>query len=289
MDVQTALYQAFQRLKGISETAGLDAQVLMAHILGRSRAWVLAHSEAPITPAEIELFQGALIRLEAGEPLPYVLGCWEFYGLEFQVAPDVLIPRPETELLVDQALDWLTAHPGRRLAADIGTGSGCIAISLAVHCSDLKVIATDLYSPALRIAQLNAIHHHVADRILFVQADLLSPFPYSPNPLLPYFDLLCANLPYIPTDTLRSLDVARSEPWSALHGGADGLDLIHDLVFSAPGRMAFGGVMFLEIESSQGVRALALARRAFHASEVQIHQDLARHDRVLVIQLSSAD
>ncbi|RME87431.1 MAG: peptide chain release factor N(5)-glutamine methyltransferase, partial [Anaerolineae bacterium] len=252
----TRLAALTARLNPHSETPALDAQVLLAHVTGKPRAWVLAHPDVPLTPEQERALKAALSRIERGEPLPYVLGHWEFYGLDFLVTPDVLIPRPETELLVEHAIEWLTAHPERRLAADVGTGSGCIAIALAVHVPDLSVIATDISAAALEVARRNARRLDVGERIRFICCDLL------PEPSEP-LDLLCANLPYIPSATLRDLDVYRREPTLALDGGPDGLDLIRRLLTIAPRYLSPGGLILLEIEASQGVQALALAYDAF--------------------------
>ena len=160
-----------QQLEPYSDTASLDAQVLLAHLLEKPRAWVLAHPEALLTSAQEQSLTQAVERLQNGEPLPYVLGEWEFFGLSFQVTPAVLIPRPETELLVEQALKALQARPhllstaSQQLClADIGTGSGCIAISLAVHLPGIQILATDLSNAALQVARLNALRHQVSDR-----------------------------------------------------------------------------------------------------------------------------
>ncbi len=139
-----------------SETPALDAQVLLAHLSGKNRAWLLAHPEATLSQGQQAALTVAVARLQSGEPLPYILGHWEFYGLDFTINADTLIPRPETELLVEQALAWLRARPGLRTAADIGTGSGCIAVSLAAHIPDLQITATDISTAALKIAQGNA-------------------------------------------------------------------------------------------------------------------------------------
>ena len=216
----TTLAEASQKstsaLKEISETPLLDTQVLLAHILGKTRSWVLAHPEQQLSPQEIEEFNRSIKKLKEGIPLPYVLGQWEFFGLEFTLTPDVLIPRPETELLVEQAIDWLYANPERRWAADVGTGSGCIAVTLAHKIEDLKLTAGDISMEALRVAITNAMRHSVEQRIHFVQADLTPP---SENP----YDLICANLPYIPSSELIKLQVFGREPSLALDGGRDGL------------------------------------------------------------------
>jgi release factor glutamine methyltransferase len=210
-----------------------------------------------------------------------VLGHWDFYGLDFSMTPDVLIPRPETELLVERALDWLRAHPGRRRVADIGTGSGCIAVSLAANVPDLRVLATDISSLALEVAKANAQKHAVSDRVQFLHADLFNFQPSTFNFQL--FDLIAANLPYIPTDRLEILDVARREPRLALDGGADGLKLIGRLLMAAPGALAPGGLCLLEIDAEHGKTACALARAAFPQADVSLIPDLAGLDRLILV------
>jgi release factor glutamine methyltransferase len=269
-----------RELDQLSETPYLDAQVLLAHILGKPRAWVLAHPEVSLQEAQHETLEVALSKLRGNAPLPYVLGNWEFYGLNFTINPSVLIPRPETESLVEQALNWLREHPLRRRAIDIGTGSGCIAISLAKHVSDLQVIATDISLEALEVARTNAINHAVADRVKFVCADLFSPIP---REIRKPFDLICANLPYIPTSTLRTLDVFEREPTLALDGGADGLGPIRSFLIDVPHLIAQKGMVLLEIEASQGSHALSLVRKSFPGADVSLLPDLAGLDRLIQI------
>lgn len=295
MIVEELLDDIRRRLLPFSETPGLDAQVLVAHILKQTRTWVLAHPQASVSPKQANPLETALRRLEEGKPLPYVLGHWEFFGLDFLVTPDVLIPRPETELLVEQAILWLKARRGiaKRqplLAADVGTGSGCIGIALAKNIPNLKVIATDISLPALRVAQANARNLGVGERLSFVQADLLSPFARPVSKIdskiseIPAFDLVCANLPYIPEAVLKGLKILRSEPKLALSGGIDGLRLIRKLLDQTAERLALSGAAFLEIEASQGRTACELARAAFPDSEVKVLKDLAGQDRVIQIQ-----
>jgi release factor glutamine methyltransferase len=272
--------QAKRRLAEVSETASLDAQVLLAHHLNRPRAWVLAHPEVVLRPDQIEPLERKIERLEKGEPLAYLLGKWQFYGLELEVGPSVLIPRPETELLIDEALHWLRLHPERRLAADIGTGSGCIAIALAANVDGLNVIATDISQEALEIARRNVERYALQGSIHLIQADLL---PEKSGML----DLVCANLPYIPTGVLKSLPRLEAEPRLALDGGAVGLNLIRRLLDYLPGCLAAGGLVLLEIEAGQGAAALQYASRNFIGAQISILPDLAGHHRVLRIQTSS--
>ena len=167
------------RLTSISDTPALDASVLIAHILHKPRTWVMAHPELTLTMEQQKQLDDSLARLKRGESFAYVLGHWEFFGLEFDITRDVLIPRPETELLVQKAIIWLQESPVRRKVADIGTGSGVIAISIATHFPDAYVLATDISHEALEVARKNAIKFDVLNRIEFVQCDLL-PHPFSP-------------------------------------------------------------------------------------------------------------
>jgi release factor glutamine methyltransferase len=299
MALNGTLSEIAGRLRKVSDTPELDAQVLLAHVLDRPRSWLLAHPEADLSPARQAALMEALSRLEGGELLPYVLGHWEFFGLDFIVTPDVLIPRPETELLVEHAIGWLQAHSGRRQAADIGTGSGCIAVSLAVHVPDLQLLATDISPAALDVATRNAHKHRVADRIDFVDCDLLpiedntgsnQQLPSSvvrhPSSVIrhPSFDLLCANLPYIPTPTLHSLPIHGREPTLALDGGADGLDVIRRLVAMLSQVMAPGGICLLEIEALQGPAVLSLVKNIIPNARVTLHQDLSGKDRLARVE-----
>jgi release factor glutamine methyltransferase len=265
------------RLEKLSETPGLDAQAVMARVIGQSRTWVLAHPEISWSSENAALLERLALDLESGKPLPYVLGVWEFFGLEFVVTPAVLIPRPETEMLVEHAIAWLKTHSRFRRAADIGTGSGCIGIAMAVNDPDLQVVATDISRDALKIARLNALNHKVGRRVDFLCCDLFPPEGE--------FDLILANLPYIPTQTLRSLPIFGHEPTLALDGGKDGLELIRRLLEDAPDRLNPGGLLLMEIEASQGSAALSLACDSFSTANIHLYKDLAGHDRILEIQV----
>ena len=279
MDIRSWQQQLQSSIFSHSETPALDAQVLLVHITGKNRAWLLAHPEAALISGQQQALETAISRLQTGEPLPYVLGHWEFYGLNFTINAHTLIPRPETELLVEQALEWLRAHPGQRHAADIGTGSGCIAIALAATLPDLQVIATDISPKALEVARKNAETHGLSNRIDFIQTDLLAP----PAPgILP--NVICANLPYIPTKTLEGLEVFRREPTLALDGGPDGLNLIRRLLPQAVQNLTSEGLLLLEIENTQGQAALKLAQEYFPQAQIDLLPDLAGHDRIIRIE-----
>ncbi len=274
--VAQLLAQIAAGLSQTSESSSLDAQVLLSHYLAQSRSWVLAHPEANIDEPQSRRILDALYRMQHGEPLPYVISHWEFYGSDFYLTPDVLIPRPETELLVEHALEWLRAHPQARKVIDVGTGSGCIGISLALHNNNIQVLLTDTSHLAIKVAKENALRLGLSGRLEFVQADLLLGVPGS-------FDLVCANLPYIPRDELSKLPVVQREPSLALDGGPDGLELITRLLAQARGRLSSGGAIFLEIESSQGSLVVNIAKDFFPAASIQIFRDYAGHDRCVEI------
>ncbi len=282
--IQELLDAAATRLQPFSDTPQLDAQVLLAHILEKPRTWLLAHPASKLDGLREATLEKMVRRLERGEPLPYILGRWEFFGLDFDLTPDVLIPRPETELLVERAITWLRASKDRRTVADIGTGSGCIAGSLAFHVADVHVIATDISAAALEVARGNARKLGVTQQIDFLECDILPEFSGRYEGKHP-FDLICANLPYIPTQKLFALPVHDREPVLALDGGSDGLDPFRKLFKLVPEWMSAGSRLLLEIESTSGPAVLSLAYDAFNQAELHLHQDLTGRDRLLEIQL----
>ncbi len=245
--------------------------MLLAHILHTSRTWLLAHPEHPLDPNQLTDYQTAIALRASGYPLPYLTGHVEFYGLDFEVTPDVLIPRPETETLVELAL-------ARRPATviDVGTGSGCIAIALAVHLPQAIVYATDISRAALAVARRNAARHRVADRVHLLAGDLLAPCA---GPV----DLVVSNPPYVAEGEFAALphSVREHEPRLALDGGPDGLAVIRRLLAQAPAVLRPGGTLLIEIGANQGAAVAQLARR--HFESVRIHPDLAGHDRVLEV------
>lgn len=277
MNLKQAQEQIFKISQATSESALLDSQVLLAQISGQTRAWVIAHSEDELSSEQEAALTDALELLENGMPLPYVLGEWPFFGRKFNISPDVLIPRPETELLVQTALDWLNENPERRKGIDVGTGSGIIPITLACEIPNLEMQAVDISPAAIIIAGENAVRHDVDERIQVRENDLLTGID---GP----FDLICANLPYIPTETLHGLVVFEKEPTLALDGGADGLDLIRELVNDAQSKLIPEGLMLLEIDASQGNSAAQVAQAAFPEARVTILPDLAGHARIVQVE-----
>jgi release factor glutamine methyltransferase len=285
MNAGELLKQLNSQLSG--DSTELDAQIILAHALGFPRTWLLAHLDTPLTASQIAAGTQTFNQFQAGTPLPYILGHWEFFGLEFDITKDVLIPRPETELLVEKAIAWLQNSPERRTMVDIGTGSGAIAVSVAAHVPNVRILATDISPAALQVAKHNAGKFNVQSQIDFLECDLLpkSRVKLKTSDLrLSSFDLICSNPPYIPTETLHQLPIFGREPTIALDGGTDGLDIYRRLFKLAPDWLAPQGIMLFETEASLGVQVLSLACDSFSDVAIHLHQDLAGHDRLIEIQ-----
>jgi release factor glutamine methyltransferase len=277
LSITTALAWAAAELRAASATPRLDAELLLAHALGVGRAHVLAGGASPLTAEQLGGFRGLVARRAELEPVAYLVGHKEFFGLDFVVDRRVLVPRPETELLVELALERLNVRAfGRLNVADIGTGSGCIAIALAKHLPSAELIAVDVSPGALQVAAANAERHGVADRVRLVQGDLLAPLD---RPV----DLLVSNPPYT---VLGEIDegVRRHEPRGALDGGPDGLDLYRRLLAEAPAKLRRNGAALLEIGATQGAAVSELAREHFPGARISLHKDLAGLDRVVIIE-----
>ena len=276
-EIHAWMRAARETLGHLDPNDSLELQTLVGFVLEKPRSWVLAHPESLLNDSQLNTLERLLGRLVKGEPLAYLTEQKEFYGLGFWVNRDVLVPRPETELLVELGLNWLQAHPGRRKAVDVGTGSGCIAAALAYHVPDLQVTAVDFSRPALRVARKNIKSLGLSERVRLVQADLLSG-------VTGRFDLICANLPYIPTGLFQSLAVADHEPRLALDGGKDGLVLIQRLIKSVRPHLNAGGLLLLEIEAGQGERVPMIARKALPGAEVGLIHDLTGKGRVVRVE-----
>ena len=296
------LAAALDRLRASgSESARLDAELLMAHALGVERTTVLAHPEGAVGPEAAARLLDGVARRAAGEPVAYIRGIKEFHGVAFAVDARALIPRPETEVLVDLALGAI----GDRLAraarppgtpplavADVGTGSGAIAVALAVALrrrgmlGEVEIVASDVSDEAVDLARENAVAQGVGDRVGVVSAELL-PTPSRPAGLVVVadrFDVVCANLPYIPSSVVPELPVAASfEPRAALDGGPDGLDVIRRLLAVLPERVAADGVALLEIGDEQGPAIRAAVAKRLPGWEVRVEPDLAGRPRVAVL------
>ena len=237
--------------------ASFDAELLAREVLGWDLARYIAHSDEPIPGSLVTPFEALVGRRERREPMSLILGRREFWGLEFEVTSDVLTPRPETEFIVEEALAHMGARPGvvpRALLADVGTGSGCLAVALAREIGAARVVATDVSEAALEVARRNARRHGVADRVTFVRSSLLDGVSGA-------FDLIVSNPPYVPTDIFATLppEVREHEPRLALDGGPDGLDAIRGLMAQAAIRLTAGGHLIVEFGVGQedGVKQAA--------------------------------
>jgi release factor glutamine methyltransferase len=266
--------------------ARLDAQVLLGHVLGVERATLYAYPERTLSPEQEERFRLLLERRAHAEPVAYLVGHKEFYGRDFLVDQRVLIPRPETELLVEVALRHIQrkfAEGMQPLVADVATGSGAIPITLALEESRLPYLyASDISSDALAVAYLNCQHHHVEQRVHLLQGDLLAPLPEA-------VDVLTANLPYVGTDEMESLDpdVRAHEPHLALFSGPHGLDLLQRFCKEArqSGKLKSGAVVLLEIGYQQSESLTRLLHDLWPQATVATLKDYAGWDRVLQVLL----
>ncbi|MBZ0300048.1 MAG: peptide chain release factor N(5)-glutamine methyltransferase [Anaerolineae bacterium] len=276
--IQSALHAARNRIAPVSESASLDAQVLLAELLNVNRAYLLAHGDAALTPEQAARYGEWVQRRADGEPVAYILGRRAFYDRELRVAPSVLIPRPETELLLEAALNFVQGSADCA-AADIGTGSGALAVTFAANCPNAAVYAVDLSPLALDIARQNAALHAV--EVTFLEGDLLQPLIERGLKI----NVLMANLPYIAHDELPTLAVSQYEPRLALDGGTDGLDLVRRLLADVRKVCNPGALVLLEIGAAQGAAAVALAQELAHPQAVDVLQDYAGLDRIVRIRL----
>ncbi|MBN1933996.1 MAG: peptide chain release factor N(5)-glutamine methyltransferase [Anaerolineae bacterium] len=276
--VDEALAWAEQQLGAVSES-DTSARLLLAHVLGRSVTDLFVHPEWALTGPQQAEFERLVARRADYEPVAYLIGHRAFFDLDLAVDVRVLIPRQETELLVECALDLARCWPQSRVA-DVGTGSGAIAVSLAVHLPRATIWAVDRSAEALEVARANARRCGVEGQIAFLQGDMLSPLPGQ-------VDLIAANLPYVSESEYADLppDVRRYEPCQALLAGVDGLAAIRALLRQAPEYLAPDGIILLEIGAGQGAAVAALARNTFPQARIEAMQDYAHLDRIIIIDL----
>ncbi len=274
--VQSALQTARHRIQVASESAALDSQVLLAYVLRVDRAHLLAHPEQRLTDEQQIQFDKLVERCAIGEPLAYLLGRRAFYDRELIVSPAVLVPRPETEMLLERAIAFANGRKAINVV-DVGTGSGALAVTFAAHHPQAAVYATDMSATALEVARQNAVLHHV--NITFYEGDLLLPLLERDI----HLDLLMANLPYIPTSEVAGLAVSQHEPLLALDGGIDGLVLVRRLLTQAASLLNPSALTLLEIGDGQGALASELAQATFPSANVSVELDYAGHDRLVVI------
>ena len=264
-------------LSDYTDEAKLESRLIIQKATGLSRPVLFSHPEKELSAREWEDILEMCRSRKKGVPLPYLLEEWEFFGHTFKVSPSVLIPRPETELLVEEAESWLKRHPDVRHGFDIGTGSGCIAVSLLLDFPDLTFTAVDIQKDALLTAVRNAELNHCRERFQPVLSSLFSAFSAGAQ-------LICANLPYIPTETCKTIEPARFEPITALDGGPDGFDLYRLLFQELQHKIKDDSLILCEIEYRQRETALSTAENYFSGRSVQVLNDLAGQPRLLRIE-----
>ncbi len=286
MTIAEALRDGATRLRvaGVEE-ARREAGSLLSHATARDRSFLITHADEELTPDELSAFNSAIERRGAGEPLQYIAGVQEFYGLRFEVTPDVLIPRPETELLVETALELLkeTASP---LVCDVGTGSGCISVSVLHARRDARAIALDISADALRVAGRNAKRNGVCERIELLVSDCFDALR-SDGRREVRFDLIASNPPYIAEEEIAGLqrEVRDHEPRVALTPGGDGLSVIRRLVTEAPAFLKPRGHLLIEIGFDQHERVASLIEPRVWTL-LGIHRDLQGIPRTVALRLA---
>jgi release factor glutamine methyltransferase len=283
-DVRNALAGGIARLTaGGVPSAALAAELLLMHILGRDRAWLYAHPEHSLAGDEIARYAQLLEQRAAGAPTQYLTGRQEFWGLEFEVTPSVLIPRPETEHLIEVALARLgPRRTGVLRVADVGTGSGCLAVALARKLSRAHLVATDISAAALEVARRNAARHGVAGRIEFMQMNLLESYLTSSPSTRPHFDLIVSNPPYIGHREAAQLprEVREHEPPEALFSGPHGVEAYPPLIAQAGSLLRGGGLLVVELGYNAAERVRLLLDPSMW-SGIEVTRDLAGIERVV--------
>jgi release factor glutamine methyltransferase len=293
-DVRAALKEGMAQLRADNVPSyTLAAELLLMHAMDRDRTWLYTHPESELAAYAAQEYFALIARRAAGEPTQYLTGKQEFWGLEFEVNPVVLIPRPETEHVIEVALERLgargikinmrTGEPSPPLRiADVGTGSGCLAVALAHELLHAEIFATDISAAALEVARRNAARHSVSNRVHFFEGDLLGPVSASPG----LFDLIVSNPPYVAQDEAKTLarEVREHEPHTALFGGPSGIEMYDHLTKQAGELLRSSGVLVLELghNSAQHVRAILVAQRNW--VNVSVTNDLAGIPRVLAAE-----
>jgi release factor glutamine methyltransferase len=258
--------------------AALDAEVLLGHVMKRPREWLWAHDDRRLTAAQARRFRLLLAQRSRRVPVAYLTGVKEFFGEPIRVNRSVLVPRPDTEVLVEAGLRFLRDRPRARDVIDLGTGSGAIAIAVSRHCPRARVLALDNDERALQVARANVRARHVSRRVKVRRSDLFQ----RAGPA----DLVLANLPYLSAAALRRLPLdVRHEPKRALNGGADGLRLIRRALADAPRMLRSGGAMVIECDPRQARSVASLARSSFPGATIGVLTDLSRRSRAVEVRL----
>jgi release factor glutamine methyltransferase len=279
LSISDAIGEGAQRLAEAAVTQPRrEAGSLLAHVLGRDRSFIIAHADDPLTAEQREALQILVERRTVGEPLQYIIARQEFFKLDFEVTPDVLIPRPETELIVETSLELLQNDP-EPYFADIGTGSGCIAISMLNELPEARALATDVSPAALRVALRNAERHSVSKRLTLLESDCFSNLDANES-----LTLISSNPPYVSEDELKSVQrEVRFEPRAALAAGSDGLSVIRRLIGEARPFLRAGGHLVFEIGFGQSEAVEQLVDRGVWTI-LEIREDLQSIPRTFVLR-----
>jgi len=282
--LREALQSATQALRraGIDD-ASAEAELLLGHVLGISKTQLYTEPERVLTSAETRHLRSLAQRRLNHEPAAYILGHCEFYGIDLYVDCHTFIPRPETELLLEQAVELThrISQPGKRITiADVGTGCGAIAVSLALALPKAKIYATDISAPALQVAEMNCRRHAVSSQVELLQGNLLEPLSQS-------IDMIVANLPYVKDCEFKDLspEIINFEPTTALAGGEDGLDKMQQILEQMPGKLNYGGCFLLEIGKGQGRELTSLIKNYFPQASIELISDLGGIERVVKVEL----
>jgi release factor glutamine methyltransferase len=311
VDVRAALKRGIAELRDANVPSyTLATEMLLLHVLGRDRAWLYAHSEETVPGLDAHRFLSLILRRASGEPTQYIIGKQEFWGLEFEVTPDVLIPRPETEHVIEVALDRLAVRElrvGRKQTlrdegltiVDVGTGSGCIAVALAKELPGARIVATDISAAALAVARRNAVRYAFSEGIQFLKSNLLDSLPGRARHAVPLlggastadavhsssFDLIVSNPPYVGRKEKETLmrEVRDHEPELALYGGEQGYELYADLIAQSAQALKPRGILVLEL-GHDSLPAVQPLLDAPHWTNVGVTKDLAGIDRVIAAE-----
>lgn len=281
MTIGEANKEGINILKECCETAWLDVSVILGYVLNKERWYLIAHSEENITQDELSEYMKLLNRRLSGVPTQYITGCQEFMSLNFFVNESVLIPRSDTEVVVEEILKYISKVPKEKTLRllDIGTGSGCIALSIAKYTSNIKIKAVDISEEALKVAKRNASTLGVEDKVEFILSDLFE------NLGQETFDIIVSNPPYIPSRIIESLqvEVKNNEPWLALDGGEDGLDYYRRIIAEGLYRLKPGGLLSFEIGYDQAEAVRLIINKVKGYDGYEVIKDLANRDRGVTV------
>lgn len=282
MTIVEAINKASRKLLDAGvPAAAFDAELLLRHILGRDRTWIITHGDDPLGGEQAALFEESVRRRVTREPLQYITGVQEFWGLDFIVMPDVLIPRPETELVVEAALKAAESIK-TPLIVDLCTGSGCIAVSLAKELPESRIFAIDRSRKALGVARQNAQRHGVSDHVRFLEGDLFGPL--EELDIRGKMDIITANPPYVRSGDLPLLqpEVKDYEPGMALIAGPEGTEIAGRIIAAAPEFLRKNGFLIMELGQNQADAVVGMVEETRAYTELELLKDLAEIDRVIV-------